>query len=144
MIATTPTGIWAVFPHLNASLNACAFACIVAGLIAIKRRRIELHKKCMLSAAAFSAVFLACYITYHSAHLRTEFKQQGPIRTVYFVILISHTILAIVQVPLIVITILSGLKNRIDRHRRVAKITAPIWLYVSLTGVVVYWMLYRL
>lgn len=139
-----PQGIWSVFPHLNASLNACSMVLIVCGLVAIKHRRIELHKRCMLGAASTSALFLICYLIYHFAVGSVKFKGEGTLRTVYLMILLTHTVLAIVQVPLIVITILHGLKGRIGKHKKLAKVTAPIWLYVSFTGVVVYWMLYQL
>lgn len=139
-----PQGIWSVFPHLNAGLNACSMVLIVCGLVAIKRSRIALHKRCMLGAASTSALFLVCYLIYHFAVGSVKFRGEGVLRTVYLTILLTHTVLAIVQVPLIVITIRHGLKGRIAKHKKIAKITAPIWLYVSFTGVVVYWMLYQL
>ncbi len=134
-----------ILPHLNAALNATAFALICAGLWAIKRRRDErLHKRFMLAAVAVSTAFLASYLTYHALAGSVRFQGQGPVRTLYFAILISHVILAAVQVPLIATTVVLGLRDRRQRHRRWAKVTAPIWLYVSLTGVVVYVMLYWL
>lgn len=139
-----PEGVWKVFPHLNATLNACSLLFVIAGLVAIKRGKVTAHKRLMLSAATTSALFLVCYLIYHFKVRSVKFTHEGAIRTVYFTILISHTILAIVQVPLILITIRHGLKGRIAQHKRIARITAPIWLYVSLTGVVVYWMLYQL
>ena len=139
-----PTGVWAVFPHVNATLNATAFVCIATGLIAIKRGNVARHKRCMLTAAAVSAVFLVCYLVYHYGVGSVKFRGTGALRAVYLTILTSHTILAVVQVPLIVITIVHGLRGRLDKHKKIAKITAPIWLYVSLTGVVVYVMLYHL
>jgi uncharacterized membrane protein YozB (DUF420 family) len=131
-------------PHLNALLNSVAFALIVAGLIAIRRRRERLHKRLMLAAAAASALFLASYLTYHLSAPPVRFGGEGWIRPVYLVILTSHVLLATVQVPLILLTIHAGLRDRRARHRRLARITTPIWLYVSVTGVVVYLMLYRL
>lgn len=130
-------------PHVNATLNALATVLIVAGLIAIKVRREGLHVRLMLAAFAVSALFLASYVTYHLSGPPVKFQGEGTIRTVYFVILISHIVLAAVQVPLILNTIRLGLRNDRLRHRRWAKVTAPIWLYVSVTGVVVYWLLYR-
>lgn len=133
------------FPHVNAALNATAFALIVAGLVAIKRGKIDLHKKLMLGAFAVSVAFLACYLTYHlSKDAPVQFRHGGVWRGVYLAILLSHIVLAIVQVPLIVMTIRLGLRDERVRHRKWAKVTAPIWLYVSVTGVVVYLMLYRL
>ena len=132
-------------PHLNASLNALAFVLIVSGLIAIKRGNVALHKKLMLSAFAVSAAFLVCYLTYHiSKQAPVQFGHAGALRAVYLVILISHIILAVVQVPLILMTIRLGLRDERARHKKWAKVTAPIWLYVSVTGVVVYLMLYRM
>ena len=133
-----------VLADLNASLNAVALILIISGLIAIKRGNEALHKKLMLSAAGVSALFLVSYLTYHLNAEPVKYKGEGFMRTVYFIILISHVILAIVQVPLIVLTILWGLQDKRARHRKLARVTAPIWLYVSITGVVVYLMLYRL
>lgn len=139
-----PPEVVSLLPHLNATLNACAFVLIVAGLIAIKRRRERLHIRLMLSATAVSAAFLISYLTYHLSAEPVKFTREGWLRVVYFPLLISHIVLAAVQVPLILLTIWSGLKDRRARHRRLARITAPIWLYVSVTGVLVYVMLYRL
>ncbi len=133
------------FPHVNASLNALAFLLIVSGLIAIKRGKLALHKNLMLSAFAVSVAFLACYLTYHiSKQAPVQFRHEGWLRSVYLAILVSHIILAVVQVPLILMTIRLGLRDERARHKKWAKVTAPIWLYVSLTGVVVYVMLYRI
>jgi len=135
---------YSFFPHVNASLNAAAAVLIVAGLLAIKRGRVALHKKLMLAAFGVSAAFLACYLTYHAAKTEpVRFSGQGWIRGVYFVVLISHVVLAVVQLPLILMTIRLGLRDDRARHRRWARVTAPMWLYVSVTGVVVYLMLYR-
>lgn len=131
-----------ILADIDAALNATAFVLIVAGLIAIKRGREQLHKVLMLSATAVSAAFLVCYLTYHFNAEAVKFQGEGAIRTVYFVILISHIVLAAVQVPLILMTLRYALKDDRVRHRKWAKITAPIWLYVSVTGVVIYVMLY--
>lgn len=133
-----------VLADLNASLNAVALILIISGLIAIKRGNEALHKKLMLSAAGVSALFLVSYLTYHLNAEAVKYQGEGAMRTVYFFILISHVILAALQVPLIVLTILWGLQDKRARHRKLARVTAPIWLYVSITGVVVYLMLYRL
>jgi uncharacterized membrane protein YozB (DUF420 family) len=131
-------------PDLNAALNATALVLICCGLVAIKRGRETLHKRLMLSAAAVSLAFLASYVVYHLQVGQVRYQGQGALRVLYLAILFSHVVLAIVQVPLILATIWYGLRDRRERHRRLARITAPIWLYVSLTGIVVYLMLYQL
>jgi len=131
-------------PVVNAFLNATSACLLLMGYRAIRRLQIERHRALMLSAAATSTVFLVSYITYHAHVGSVRFSGQGPMRTVYFAILISHTVLAILVVPLVLRTLYLGLRRRDDRHRRVARITFPVWLYVSVTGVIVYWMLYRL
>ncbi len=133
-----------ILADVDAVLNAGATVLIVAGLIAIKRGKEKLHKCLMLSAAAVSALFLVSYLTYHFNVGSIEFGHQGPVRVIYFAILITHVILAVVQVPLILRTIYLGLRDRREQHKRWARITAPVWLYVSVTGVVVYVMLYHL
>lgn len=133
-----------ILADVNATLNGIALVLIVSGLIAIKKGNESLHKKLMLSAAGVSALFLASYVTYHLNAGSVEFAHEGFIRYAYFTILISHVFLAVVQVPLIIMTIVRGLQDRRDKHRRLARITAPIWLYVSVTGVIVYVMLYHL
>ncbi len=139
-----PSELIALLPHVNATLNSTAFVLVLSGLIAVKRGRVALHKKCMLLAACVSLAFLVCYVTRYAATGHTEFRGNPSLKPVYLVILVSHTFLAIVQVPLIVLTIRAGLTDRIDRHRKLARVTAPIWLYVSITGVVVYVFLYHL
>ena len=133
-----------ILADVDAALNALAFALVCAGLVAIKRGNVALHKRLMLSAVCVSAAFLCCYVVYHLNAPPVKFRGEGAIRTVYFVLLISHVVLAAVQVPLILRTVWLGLKDRREQHRKWAKVTTPIWLYVSLTGVVVYVMLYRL
>lgn len=133
-----------ILADVDAILNGIAFVLICAGLIAVKRGNIELHKKLMLAAVGCSALFLACYLTYHATCESVKFKGEGAIRTVYFILLISHIVLAAVQVPLILRTVYLGLKDRREAHKKWAKITTPIWLYVSITGVVIYWMLYQM
>lgn len=128
---------------VDASLNALATVLIVAGLVAVKKGRIELHKKLMLAATGVSAVFLVCYLVYHATCEPVTFRGEGAVKTFYYALLISHVVLAAVQVPLILRTVWLGLKDRREQHRKWAKVTAPIWLYVSVTGVVVYGMLYH-
>lgn len=132
-----------VLADVDAVLNGVAFILICAGLIAVKRGHIELHKKLMMSALGCSAVFLVCYLTYHATCESVKYQGEGAIRTVYFILLISHIVLAAVQVPLILRTAFLGYKDRREQHKRWAKIATPIWLYVSITGVIIYWMLYH-
>jgi uncharacterized membrane protein YozB (DUF420 family) len=131
-------------PALNALLNGTAGLLLAVGWILIRRGHRLAHKRVMLAAVACSAVFLVSYLTYHYHVGSVRFQGQGPIRTVYFTILLSHTILAAAIVPLVLITVSHGLRERFDRHRRIARVTLPLWAYVSVTGVVIYWMLYRM
>ncbi len=131
-------------PALNACLNATSALFLLLAYRAIRRLEIERHRGFMLAAAATSALFLVCYLTYHARVGSVHFTGQGPVRTVYFTILISHTILAVAVLPLALRTLYLGLKRRDGQHRRIARWTFPIWLYVSVTGVVVYVLLYRL
>jgi len=131
-------------PALNAGLNATSAALLTLGFFFIRTGRREAHKRAMLAALFCSSVFLVSYLVYHAQVGSVRFRGQGPVRTVYFAILISHTILAVTVVPLALVTLVRALQARFDRHRRIARITLPIWGYVSVTGVIVYWMLYRL
>ena len=131
-------------PTLNAVLNATSAGLLALGYVLIRRGRREAHQKVMQAALACSALFLVSYLTYHAQVGSVRFQGQGPIRTVYFTILISHTILAVVIVPLVLVTFWRARQGRFDRHRAIARVTLPLWAYVSVTGVVVYWMLYRL
>ncbi len=131
-------------PALNAVLNTTSAVLVVLAYRAIRQLRIERHRALMLSAAAVSALFLASYVAYHAQVGSVRFTAQGLPRAVYFAVLVSHTILAVVTVPLVVRTLFLGLRRRDDRHRRIARWTLPIWLYVSVTGVLVYVMLYHL
>lgn len=133
-----------VLVHVDALLNALAFVFLCAGLVAIKRGNVELHKKLIFAAVGFSAAFLVCYLVYHFTVPSKKFEHQGFIRPVYFTLLISHIVLAVVQVPLILRTLYLGLKDRRAQHKKWAKITTPIWLYVSVTGVVVYYLAFHL
>jgi uncharacterized membrane protein YozB (DUF420 family) len=131
-------------PHLNAILNATSGVLLVIGYSFIRRRKINAHRNCLIAALIASTVFLASYLTYHYFHGTTRFAGEGFVRPVYFVILFTHTILAVVIVPLIIVTLYRAARNDFARHRRIARWTFPLWLYVSVTGVVVYLMLYQL
>ena len=131
-------------PTLNATLNAITTVLLASGYYCIRRRRIAAHKFCMLSALCTSALFLISYLTYHFQVGSKPFTGQGPIRIVYFAILISHTVLAVTIVPLVIMTVRRAWQGNFERHARIARRTLPLWLYVSFTGVVVYWMLYQL
>jgi uncharacterized membrane protein YozB (DUF420 family) len=131
-------------PALNAALNAIAAILLVIGYVLIRRRQIRAHRAVMISAFAMSTLFLISYLVYHANVGSRPFAGQGAVRTVYFIILVSHIILAALIVPMAVVTLIRGLRERFDRHVRIARWTLPIWLYVSVTGVIVYLMLYRM
>ena len=131
-------------PHLNAALNATATLLLVTGWLLIKRRRIQQHRAVMIAAVITSAAFLTSYVTYHANAGSKPFQGTGAIRTIYFAILITHVVLAAATLPPILITFIRGLRRDDQRHRRIARWTLPVWLYVSVTGVIVYVMLYRL
>jgi len=131
-------------PALNATLNGIAGLFLLAGYYFIRRGEIARHRASMLGAFAMSSLFLVSYVIYHANAGSRPFPGQGPVRTVYFTILISHVILAAAIVPLALVTLSRGLKRHDEKHRRIAKITWPLWMYVSVTGVVIYLMLYRL
>jgi uncharacterized membrane protein YozB (DUF420 family) len=131
-------------PAVNAALNSLSAIFLVGGYLFIRSRNIKAHKACMLSAFGSSSLFLASYLVYHYQVGSVPFKGQGGIRLVYFTILLTHTILATTVVPLALVTLFRAFGERFDAHRRIARWTFPIWLYVSVTGVTVYWMLYRM
>jgi putative membrane protein len=131
-------------PALNAALNALSAVFLATGFILIRAGRREAHKRAMIAALVTSTLFLTSYLVYHAQVGSVRFQGQGPVRVLYFAILISHTILAVTVVPLALVTLVHALRARFDRHRRIARVALPIWGYVSVTGVVVYWMLYRL
>ena len=135
---------FAQLPTLNAALNTLSAVFLLAGFLFIKWRNQSAHRVCMLSAFVCSMLFLISYLIYHYQVGSVPFRGQGWIRPVYFSILLTHTVLATAVVPLALITLSRALRQRFDAHRRLALWTFPIWLYVSVTGVVVYWMLYRL
>jgi len=131
-------------PALNALLNTTCAVLLVTGYRLIRQGRREAHKKAMTAALIVSALFLTSYLIYHAQVGSVRFQKTGWIRPVYFSILISHTILAACVAPMALVTVWRAWKGRFERHRRLARITLPIWLYVSVTGVLVYLMLYRL
>ena len=131
-------------PTLNASLNALASVFLVAGYVMIRGRRIDAHRRCMLSALGTSALFLISYVIYHANAGSVPFRGTGAIRAVYFAVLIPHIILAAAILPLALVTTARGLRGDYTRHVRIARWTLPVWLYVSVTGVIVYLMLYHL
>lgn len=132
-------------PAINAALNGLSAILLVGGYSAIRAGKVKLHKKFMVSAFFTSTIFLASYLVYHyRVHHVVLFRGQGWIRPVYFTLLISHTILAVVIVPLILITLRRAWTERFDKHRQIARWTLPLWFYVSVTGVIVYFMVYQI
>lgn len=131
-------------PALNATLNGLSAVCLVSGYALIKRGERLMHQRCMIAALVLSSLFLVSYVVYHANAGSRPFPGQGIIRPIYFVILITHVVLAATVVPLALITATRGLRSQFERHVRIARWTFPIWLYVSVTGVVIYLMLYRL
>ena len=131
-------------PHLNAVLNGTSTLLLSSGWIAIRRRRRDVHRKLMLAALAASALFLVSYLVYHAGVGSVRFRGQGIVRVVYFAVLLSHTVLAVAVFPAVLVTFRRALKADFAAHRRIARWTLPVWLYVSFTGVVVYFMLYHL
>ena len=138
-----------IFPHLNAGLNALSCVFLLSGFYFIMKIRVREHHFCMLGASSVSALFLVSYIAHHALRTYyfgldpTKFTGEGVIRPIYFTILITHTILAITIVPMVIITLRNGLKMRVMQHRRIARWTFPLWMYVSVTGVLVYFFLYQ-
>jgi uncharacterized membrane protein YozB (DUF420 family) len=134
---------YAYFPGLIAGLNGASAVLLGAGRYMIARGRIAAHRTCMIAAVVTSALFLACYVYFHAHVGDILFLGQGFWRTIYFLVLIPHVTLAIVIVPMVIVTLSRGLRGRYDRHRVIARWTWPLWMYVSVTGVLVYFMLYR-
>jgi uncharacterized membrane protein YozB (DUF420 family) len=133
-----------LLPTVNATLNAISAVLLVWGYLLIRRKRIDAHRRVMKTAFVTSCLFLVCYLVYHAQVGSVPFAKTGAIRTVYFSILLTHTVLAATVPVLAIITLRRGLAARYDKHRKIARWTLPIWLYVSVTGVVVYVMLYHL
>jgi uncharacterized membrane protein YozB (DUF420 family) len=134
---------YTLFPALNATLNGASAVLITTGHALIRRNNIRMHRACMLAAVFTSSIFLVSYLYYHAHVGSVHFPGTGMARGVYFTLLISHTLLAASVPPLVVITLVFALREKFERHRRIARWTYPIWLYVSVTGVLVYLMLYR-
>ena len=131
-------------PTVNAILNSLCAALLLAGWWCIRSERRRAHAAFMSAAVFTSVLFLACYLVYHFQVGSVRYQGEGPLRVVYFAILLSHTLLAVANVPLVLVTLTRALRERFVEHRRLARVTLPVWLYVSLTGVVVYLMLYRM
>jgi len=138
-----------IFPHLNAALNALSGAFLICGLYFILTKRVHAHRACMITASSLSAIFLLSYIAHHAVRTYyfglgpTKFTGEGIVRPIYFTILTSHTILAATVAPFVVATLWRALKGRFGDHRRLARLVYPVWLYVSITGVIVYLFLYQ-
>ena len=128
---------------MNASLNGTSAVLLLTGRVLIAKGRIAAHRVCMIAAVIASTLFLTCYLYFHSKVGEIQFLGQGWVRPIYYVILASHVILAIVILPMVVVTLSRGLRARYDKHRAIARWTWPLWMYVSVTGVIVYFMLYR-
>jgi uncharacterized membrane protein YozB (DUF420 family) len=133
-----------ILPAINAILNSLAAILLVMGFVFIKRKDIARHRACMLAAFGVSVVFLVCYLAHHAQVGSVPFKGTGPLRIVYFAILIPHVLLAVAVVPMALTTISRGLKGNVAKHKPLARVTLPIWLFVSVSGVVVYLMLYQM
>lgn len=131
-------------PSLNALLNTTSALLLVAGWVLVRTGHRVAHRRVMLAALATSTLFLASYLVYHARVGSVRYAGQGPLRAVYFAVLTSHTVLAAVIVPLVIVTLARALGGRFDAHRRLARVALPLWAYVSVTGVVVYLMLYRM
>lgn len=131
-------------PMLNACLNSLSTVFLVLGFVFIKRKRVVAHRNCMLSAFVTSALFLISYLVYHSFAGRTSFVDPQWFRPIYLVILLTHTVLAMVIVPMVLVTLYLAWRQKFDRHKRLARWTWPIWVYVSVTGVVIYLLLYQI
>ena len=135
---------YTILPTVNASLNALAAVLLACGWMFIRRREIDRHRACMLGAFAASALFLTSYLVYHAEVGSVPYQGQGVTRTIYYAILLTHVVLAAAILPLALVTLSRALSKRFDRHKTIARWTLPIWLYVSVTGVVIYVMLYHL
>jgi uncharacterized membrane protein YozB (DUF420 family) len=131
-------------PALNAALNATSAVLLLLGYFSIRRGDRATHRRYMLAALTTSSLFLVSYVVYHLRVGSVPFTGQGPVRAIYFTILLTHTLLAVAIVPLVLVTLTRALRERIPQHRSIARVTLPVWAYVSVTGVVIYWMLYRM
>ncbi len=131
-------------PAVTACLNGLSTCFLVAGFILIRRKRTTAHRNCMLGAVTTSTLFLACYIYYHLHAGRTVFKDPAWFRPIYLTLLFTHTVLAVAIVPMVIVTLVRALRQRFDQHKRIARWTLPLWLYVSVTGVLIYFLLYQI
>jgi len=131
-------------PALNATLNALSATCLLLGLFFIRRGQQKAHRSCMLTALAASAIFLASYLYYHFHAGRTVFRDPAWFRPIYLILLLTHTVLAVVILPLIAVTLTQALRGAFGAHKRIARWTWPLWMYVSVTGVVIYLLLYQI
>jgi uncharacterized membrane protein YozB (DUF420 family) len=130
-------------PAINASLNGASAVCLVFGYYFVRRHKLIAHRNCMIAAVCCSVAFLTCYLTYHALVKGvTRFHNPAWFRPYYLAILLTHTVLAVVIVPMVIVTLSRALRERFDRHKKIARWTWPIWMYVSVTGVVIYWLLY--
>ena len=130
-------------PAVNASLNGLSAVLLTAGFYFIRRKNVPAHRLCMLAAVVASVLFLACYLTYHFKAGRTIFRDPPWFRPIYLTLLFTHTLLAVTIIPMIIITLSRALKQRFDLHKKIARWTWPIWMYVSVTGVIIYLLLYK-
>ena len=133
-----------ILPHLNAAFNATSAVLLLTGFACIRAKRVMAHATCMIGACVVSIAFFVSYLTYHAHVGSIHFQHTGWTRPVYFTILITHTVLAVVIIPLVIRTLTFAGRKQFASHRALARWTLPLWLYVSVTGVVVYWMLYHL
>jgi uncharacterized membrane protein YozB (DUF420 family) len=131
-------------PAVNATLNGTTTVLLIIGRALIAKKQVTAHRRVMIAAVSTSALFLISYLTYHAQAGSVRFQGQGWVRPVYFAILLTHTVLAAAIVPMVLVTLARGLRGNFDRHRAIARWTYPVWLYVSVTGVVIYVMLYHL
>ncbi len=131
-------------PAVNAILHGFSALFLTAGYLFIRRKRQKAHRNCMIAAVVTSTLFLVCYLTYHSQAGRTIFREPAWFRPIYLIILLTHTVLAVVILPLVVMTLNRALKERFELHKKIARWTWPIWMYVSVTGVLIYFLLYQI
>lgn len=131
-------------PAVNASLNGLSAVLLSFGFYFIRRKNVPAHHRCMLSAVLTSTLFLVCYVVYHAKAGRTVFRDPAWFRPYYLALLLTHTVLAVVIVPMVIITLSRALRERFDKHKRIARWTWPLWMYVSVTGVLIYFLLYRI
>lgn len=141
VLPKTETTLFSFLPLFNAIINGTTFLILIAALVAIKNKNIVLHKRLMWTALVLSVVFLLSYVLYHATTPSTSFGGEGTIKYIYFFILLTHILLSAIVVPLVLLTLVRALSEKFDQHRKIAKITLPIWLYVTLTGVLVYLMI---